>query len=255
MNQRWYEPADYCAQWGDCGLCQRSVEAAQGACTCPCHATVNANDTGAQPTMSNDSNEQGNDAAGSAFQVGDRVRYRRWNSETHEGEVTHIDVFGLATITDDRDNDHIASVDHLTLISRATPAPSEPAATPAPAAMADAVDTHPLELPVEMQCTYCNGSGIDPNIEDQGYHETECGMCGGTRYHTQTIRLSDDALDRLAGELAARMRAHDGERVGGCHVCQQYRTRAECRQVERDETCVYICLMCGNTIDESGEVI
>ena len=38
--------------------------------------------------------------------------------------------------------------------------------------------------------------------------------------------------------------------VGWCPGCQENRNRTQCRQVERDETCVYACATCGATIDE-----
>ncbi len=38
--------------------------------------------------------------------------------------------------------------------------------------------------------------------------------------------------------------------VGWCPGCQTNRSRSQCRQVERDETCVYACATCGHTVSD-----
>lgn len=40
--------------------------------------------------------------------------------------------------------------------------------------------------------------------------------------------------------------------IGHCWQCDAARSRSECRQVERDECCVYACRVCDQTIDESA---
>jgi|GEM_PF-2413685 hypothetical protein len=44
--------------------------------------------------------------------------------------------------------------------------------------------------------------------------------------------------------------AHD--LIGWCRSCQRFRLRSECRQVLREECCLYACRTCNTTIDESG---
>lgn len=39
--------------------------------------------------------------------------------------------------------------------------------------------------------------------------------------------------------------------IGRCHTCNAPRYESECRQVERDECCLYACRVCDSTIDES----
>jgi hypothetical protein len=42
----------------------------------------------------------------------------------------------------------------------------------------------------------------------------------------------------------------DDPYVGWCARCQENRSRSQCRQVERDETCVYACQTCGHTVSD-----
>lgn len=39
--------------------------------------------------------------------------------------------------------------------------------------------------------------------------------------------------------------------IGYCWTCRAGRSESECRQVERDECCMYACRICDSTIDES----
>ncbi len=39
--------------------------------------------------------------------------------------------------------------------------------------------------------------------------------------------------------------------IGYCWRCGVRRTRAEAVQVERDEACVYACVVCGDTLEEA----
>lgn len=41
------------------------------------------------------------------------------------------------------------------------------------------------------------------------------------------------------------------EMIGKCWTCGAFRVREQCRQVVRDECCVYACRTCGATVDES----
>jgi hypothetical protein len=43
--------------------------------------------------------------------------------------------------------------------------------------------------------------------------------------------------------------------VGRCPDCGEERRRSECRQVERDECCLYACAACGATIDEGVRAV
>jgi hypothetical protein len=43
----------------------------------------------------------------------------------------------------------------------------------------------------------------------------------------------------------------DDDLMGRCRACQMWRRRSEVAEVERDETYVYVCRVCGDTIDQS----
>jgi len=66
----------------------------------------------------------------------------------------------------------------------------------------------------------------------------------------------DKAMVRLEAERGKRQldewaqQAQDDPYQGYCLGCGAHRRRSESRQVERDETCVYACAVCGETLDE-----
>jgi hypothetical protein len=64
---------------------------------------------------------------------------------------------------------------------------------------------------------------------------------------------SDDALAKalVRSEAKRQLSQTVDPMVGRCLTCGEYRGRSEVYQVERDEACVYACVACGATIDES----
>jgi hypothetical protein len=62
------------------------------------------------------------------------------------------------------------------------------------------------------------------------------------------------ATEKAEAENAARLKADvtaaEDPVIGRCGVCHEPRRHSECRQVERDETCVYVCLTCGHTVSD-----
>ncbi len=56
---------------------------------------------------------------------------------------------------------------------------------------------------------------------------------------------------QIAAEAARQLADMDRDPYAGwCFSCRTTRTRSECRQDERDETCVYVCRVCGNTVSD-----
>jgi hypothetical protein len=64
-------------------------------------------------------------------------------------------------------------------------------------------------------------------------------------WHTRTERWL------LRREIARLDTPADEDLTGRCHTCHMWRRRREVIQAERDETCVYVCCVCGDIIDQS----
>lgn len=72
-----------------------------------------------------------------------------------------------------------------------------------------------------MMCEACKGTGeIVADDYEGGYHfwaKTQCTECGGKG----SVRVDPY--------------------IGYCPACMEVHKLSECRQAERDETCVYVC--------------
>jgi hypothetical protein len=68
-------------------------------------------------------------------------------------------------------------------------------------------------------------------------------------------RFTVDEVQLLAWgyqEMQRQMQPREDDIMGYCPGCDVWPRRcSECRQVERDERCVYACRTCGETIDEA----
>ena len=68
----------------------------------------------------------------------------------------------------------------------------------------------------------------------------------GMKHHT---RIKSNAVDLLAFDLARQWATQTYTIERWCQHCHRYQ---QVRQKERDEVCLYICVVCENTIDEKA---